>query len=78
MTQTKFCHYVHDNSYYLAASIAAFRAAGEVFAFISRLPGMTNLATGRQPPQSLVQQAQRLLSASGLLNSPTVRLLWDG
>jgi len=32
------CYCVHDDSYYLAESIASFRAAGETFVFVSRVP----------------------------------------
>ena len=32
------CYVVHDDTYYLAESIASFKPAGDVFVFVSRLP----------------------------------------
>ncbi len=38
MSRIASCYMVHDDNYYLAESIASFRSAGEVFAFVSRVP----------------------------------------
>jgi len=38
MNRISLCYCVHDDSYFLAESIASFRAAGEIFVFVSRLP----------------------------------------
>lgn len=38
MAEVVVCYCVHDDSYYLAESIASFREAGPIFVFVSRVP----------------------------------------
>ena len=38
MSSLAVCYCVHDDAYYLAQSIASYKSAGKVFAFVSRIP----------------------------------------
>lgn len=38
MVYTAVCYILHDDAYYLAESIASFKGAGDVLAFVSRVP----------------------------------------
>src|SRR5437588_685656 len=38
LSRIAVCYILHDDASYLAASIASFKPAGDVFAFVSKLP----------------------------------------